>query len=51
MRLEELDKFRGVREGNANDLERFVELLDTLIVKLCDAGQELGAGSLYVSLF
>ena len=52
MRLEELDKFRGVREGNANDLERFAELLDTLIVKLCDAGQEgeLGAGSLYVSL-
>ena len=34
MRLEELDKFRGVREGNANDLERFAELLDTLIVKL-----------------
>ena len=52
MRLEELDKFRGVREGNANDLEHFAELLDTLIVKLCDAGQEgeLGAGSLYVSL-
>lgn len=52
MRLEELDKFRGVRMGNANDLERFAELLDTLMVKLCDAGQdgELGAGSLYVSL-
>lgn len=48
----DLDKFRGVREGNANDLERFAELLDTLIVKLCDAGQEgeLGAGLLYVSL-
>ena len=52
MRLEELDKFRGVRMGNANDLERLAELLDTLMVKLCDAGQdgELGAGSLYVSL-
>ncbi|KAK2558628.1 hypothetical protein P5673_018821 [Acropora cervicornis] len=52
MRLEELDKFRRVRMGNANDLERFAELLDTLMVKLCDAGQdgELGAGSLYVSL-
>ena len=52
MRLEDLDKFRVIREGNANDLERFAELLDTLIVKLCDAGQEgeLGAGSLYVSL-
>ena len=38
--------------GNANDLERFAEFLDTLMVKLCDAGQdgELGAGSLYVSL-
>ena len=47
MRLEELDKFRGLHEGNANDLERFAEWLDTLIVKLCDAGQEgeLGAGS------
>ena len=52
MRLEELDKFRGVRVGNANDLERFSELLDTLMVKLCDFSQdgELGAGSLYVSL-
>ena len=51
MRLE-LDKFYGVRMGNANDLERFTELLDTLVVKLCDPGQdgELGACSLYVSL-
>ena len=32
MRLEELDKFRGVREGNANDLKCFAELLDTLIM-------------------
>ena len=40
MRLEELDKFLGVCEGNASDLEHFAELLDTLIVKLCDAGQE-----------
>ena len=52
MRLEVLDKFCGVRMGNANDLERFAESLDTLMVKLCDTGQdgELGAGSLYVSL-
>ena len=51
MRLEELDKFRGVCMGNASDLERFAELLDTLMVKLCDACQnsQLGAGSLYVS--
>ena len=34
MRLEELEKFRGVRMGNANDLERFAELLDTLMVML-----------------
>ena len=52
MRLEEFDKFRRMRMENANDLERFAELLDTLIVKLRDAGQdaEQGAGSLYVSL-
>lgn len=52
IRLEELDKFRRVREGNASDLERFAELLDTLIVKLTEAGQagKLGAGSLYVTL-
>ena len=34
MRLEELDKFRGVCMGNANDLERFAELLDSLMVKI-----------------
>jgi len=46
VKLGELDKFRG---GNANDLERFAELLDTVIVKFYDAEQEdeLGAGSLY----
>jgi len=52
MRLEELEKFRRVRDGNASDLEHFAELLDTLIVKLSEAGQdgELGSGSLYVTL-
>ena len=52
LRLEELERFRRVREGNATDLEQFAELLDTLIVKLTETDQvsELGAGSLYVSL-
>ena len=52
LRLEDLDRFRRVREGNASDLEEFAELLDTLIVKLTDAGQtsELKAGSLYITL-
>lgn len=38
MRLEELDKFCGVCEGNVSDFEYFVELLDIFIVKLCDVG-------------
>lgn len=52
LRLEDLDRFRRVREGNATDLEQFAELLDTLIVKLTDSGQasELKAGSLYITL-
>ena len=52
LRLEELEKFKQVREGNAHDLERFAELLDVLTVNLCDAGQqnELGGGALYITL-
>ena len=52
MRMEEVNKFKQVREGNARDLEAFAELLDVLIVNLIDAGQqsELGGGALYMSL-
>ena len=50
--MEQLDKFKQVRDGNAKDLERFSELLDVLIVNLTEAGctTELGGGSLYITL-
>ena len=52
LRLEELDAFKQIREGNEKDLERFTELLEALVVNLTDANQEaeLGSGSLYISL-
>ena len=39
LRLEELDAFRPIREGNEKDLEGFAELLDAIVVNLTDAGQ------------
>ena len=52
LRLEELDAFRPIREGNEKDLEGFTELLDAVVVNLTDTGQEaeLGNGSLYITL-
>ena len=52
LRLEELDAFKQIREGNEKDLELFAELLDAVVVNLTDANQEaeLGSGSLYISL-
>lgn len=52
LRLEELDRFRPIRDGNHRDLEKFAELLDVLVVNLVDAGQdsELGSGSLYIAV-
>ena len=52
LRLEELDAFKQLREGNEKDLERFAELLDVIVVNLTDANQEaeLGSGSLYITL-
>ena len=52
LRLEELDKFKQIRDDNAHDLERFSELLDVLTVNLIDVGQhnELGGGALYITL-
>ena len=52
IRMEQLDKFKQVRDGNAKDLESFAELLDVLIVNLTEAGctTELGGGSLYITL-
>ena len=52
LRLEELEAFKQIREGNEKDLEKFAELLDALVVNLADAKQEteLGNGSLYITL-
>ena len=52
LRLEELDAFKQLREGNEKDLERFAELLDVIVVNLTDANQEaeLGSGSFYITL-
>ena len=51
-RLEELNAFKPVREGNERDLEKFSELLDGIVVNLKDANQEaeLGNGSLFITL-
>ena len=50
--LEDLDNFRPVRDGCSNDIEKFADLLDVLVVNLLEAGhhEELGNGSLYVKL-
>ena len=50
LRLEELNAFKPLREGNERDLEKFSELLDGIVVNLKDANQkaELGNGSLYI---
>ena len=52
LRLEELNAFKLVREGNERDLEKFSELLDGIVVNLKDVNQkaELGNGSLYITL-
>ena len=52
LRLEELDAFKPIREGDEKDLEGFAELLDAIVVNLKDAGQEaeLGSGFLYITL-
>jgi len=47
--LEELERFKPLRQGNANDIERFADLLDIAVVNLKEAGRtdELTDGSLY----
>ena len=52
LRLEELDAFKQLREGNEKDLERFAELVDVIVVNLTDANQEaeLGSGLLFITL-
>ena len=50
--LDELEQFRQVRPGYANDLDKFADLLDIAIINLKEARQyhELGDGSLYTKL-
>ncbi|MCG8049058.1 MAG: DUF1759 domain-containing protein, partial [Candidatus Thiodiazotropha endolucinida] len=50
--LDELEQFRQVRPGFANDLDKFADLLDIAIINLKEAGQyhELEDGSLYTKL-
>ena len=50
--LEELERFRPLRQGNAKDIERFADLLDIAVVNLKEAGRddELKDGSLYKKL-
>lgn len=52
LRLEELNAFKPVREGNERDLEKLSEVLDGIVVDLKDASleAELGNGSLYIAL-
>ena len=52
LRMEELDAFKPIRDGNEKDLEGLAELLDAIVVNLTDAGQqaELGSGSLYITI-
>ena len=50
--LEEVDQFKTVRINNADDLERFADLLDLLTINLkeSDRMDELGNGLLYIKL-
>ena len=50
--LEDLEQFRQIQSGNAEELERFADLLDMTVINLKDAGehQDLGDGCLYILL-
>ena len=50
--LDDIEQFQQVREGNAEDLEHFADLLDLMIINLNEAGedQDLGNGSFYIQL-
>lgn len=52
MYLEELENFKLFCFGNVRDFERFVDLLDVIVVNLKEVGwyEELGSGLLYFSL-
>ena len=50
--LEELEEFPQIRQGHAQDIEEFADLLDIAMINQQEAGQhhELGFGSLYAKL-
>ena len=50
--MEDLEQFQQIQSGNAEELERFADLLDITIINLKEAGdhQDLGDGSLYIQL-
>ena len=50
--MEDLEQFQQIQSGNAEELERFADLLDIIIINLKEAGdhQDLGDGSLYIQL-
>ena len=50
--LEEVEKFRPIREGHPKDVEKFADILDVAVINLKEAGKmdELKDGSLYIKL-
>ena len=50
--MEDLMQFPQIQSGNAEELERFADLLDITIINLKETGehQDLGDGSLYIQL-
>ena len=50
--MEDLEQFPQIQSGNAEELERFADLLDITIINLKETGehQDLGDGSLYSKL-
>ena len=50
LHLEALENFKPLRPGNARDLERLADLLDVTDLKEAGRHDELGNGSLYLSL-
>ena len=50
--LKDLEQFPQIQSGNAEELERFADLLDITVINLKDAGEhrDLGDGCLYIQL-
>ena len=50
--MEDLEQFQQILSGNAEEMERFADLLDMTIINLKEVGdhQDLGDGSLYIQL-